>query len=407
MGTATPATPAFRALVMAPNPWDGQWVNRQQLFSRIGLSQPVLYTMGGFFLWHRHSQEWQQARWMGAMSRADNVWVDHAPKLFTRVPRWKWLDRLCLQLQAQRWRRLLGRHGDAPLVAYVFHPMFEPYLEYLRPDHVVYHVYDLYDHMPGWNDELARAEQRLIARADLVVAASDAMADGLRRKGADKVQTLPNGANVEAFNAAADAPDSEPDDLRSIPHPRLGWVGSLHPEVDYAMIATLAQRESGWQFVLVGDPSPQANARAESDRAACRACPNVHFLGGRPIDEVPRYVANMDVNLMCYRLADDQWIKGIYPLKLHEYLAAGRPVISANIPSVQPFAEVVRIANGTDDWHAAITAALQGVGQGSSESRRAVASQNGWNGRVAILTQWLGRLLSGPTAAPGRQHAPR
>lgn len=393
-----PTDTEFRLLVLAPNPWDGQWVNRQQLFSRIGRQRPVLYSMGGWFVWNRGSSDWQQASWRGSVSQAHNVWVDHAPKLLSRMPRFPALDRLALRLQARRWRKLLSRQGDAPLVAYVFHPTFAPYLPYLGAARLVYHVYDMYDHMPGWNATLEAHERALIQRADVVVAASEAMAEGLRRKGAREVRVLPNGADVEGFGAAADDPRSEPADLRDIPHPRLGWVGSLHPEVDYAMIAEIARRRPDWHFVLVGDPSQQVNARADADRALCRTRPNVHFLGGRPIQTIPGYVAHMDVNLMCYRLADDMWIKAIYPLKLHEYLAVGHPVVSADIPSVRPFADVVRIADGIDDWQAAIEQALAGQGQGTPALRREVAGRNGWNSRVRTLTGWLSDLV-----APGNK----
>jgi len=385
---------AFHLLVLAPNPWQGQWVNRQQLFSRIGLVKQVLYSVGGWFAWNRSTDDWKNGSWGGRLTREHNVWVDDSPKLLTRIPRFGPLDRLMLRLQANRWRRMLSRHGDAPLVAYVFHPTFAPYLPYLRADRLVYHVYDMYDHMPGWNTTLEQAERELIAAADLVVAASDAMAEGLRGKGAREVRVLPNGADVAAFGRAVDDPGSEPEDLRHIPHPRLGWVGSLHPEVDYAMIAELAHRRPDWHFVLVGDASQQPNARADADRALCRTRPNVHFLGGRPIHTIPGYVAHMDVNLMCYRLADDMWIKAIYPLKLHEYLAVGHPVISADIPSVRPFAEVVRIAHGTDDWQQAITEALAGSGQGTPTSRRETAARNGWDSRVATLRGWLAELFT-------------
>ena len=386
------ADTAFRVMVLAPNPWMGQWVNRQQLFSRIGRKHRVLYSNGGWFLWDRGTDDWNQGHWLGSVHTADNVDIDIPAKMLARVPRIGALDRACLALQCARWRRLLDKGDRSPLIGYVFHPTFFPYVRHLRADRLVYHVYDMYDHMPGWNAALDRQERDMIQAADLVVAASEAMAEGLRAKGAREVHVLPNGADVDGFVAAADDPATEPADLRPIPHPRLGWVGSLHPEVDYAMIAELASRQPDWHFVLVGDPSPKSNPRADADRALCMSRANVHFLGGRPIQAIPSYVGHMDVNLMCYRIADDQWIKAIYPLKLHEYLAAGRPVVSADIPSVRPFSEVVRIAHGTDDWHAAIRDALGGRGQSDLASRRQVARLNGWDERVATLTGWLAGL---------------
>jgi glycosyltransferase involved in cell wall biosynthesis len=389
LSAASSADAAFRLMVLAPNPWLGQWVNRQQLFSRIGKRHPVLYSTGGWFSWDRGTPEWQSATWTGGIQSVDNVMLDEPAKMLTRVQRIAVLDELTMSLQCRRWHRLLNVGLPAPLIGYVFHPMFYPYVKHLKADKLVYHVYDMYDHMPGWSDTLDRQERDMIQAADLVVAASEAMAEGLRSKGAREVRVLPNGADVDAFIAAANNPTTEPSDMKDIPHPRLGWIGSLHPEVDYAMIAELASREPTWHFVLVGDPSPKSNPRAHADRVLCQSRPNVHFLGGRPIQSIPSYVGHMDVNLMCYRIADDMWIKAGYPLKLHEYLAAGHPVVSADIPSVRPFDAVVRIADDVDDWHDAVRKALGGRGQGTIDSRRAVAAQNSWDGRVATLSAWL------------------
>lgn len=401
-----PSGADYDVLVLAPNPWHGQWVNRQQLFSRIGRVRNVLYSCGGLFSWDRGGEEWAAASWFGGFHRADNVWVDTPAKALVRVPRVGPLDRWALQRQATRWKRQLQRDGRRPLVAYLFHPMFRPYVEALAPDHLVYHAYDKYDHMPGWTEALEADERWLASHADLVVAASEEMAEGLRGKGAAQVHHLPNGAHVEAFKAALSPDVPEPDDLRAIPHPRLGWVGSLHPQVDYAMVAELAQRRPQWQFVFVGDPSPQRDARAEADRALCRSRPNVHFLGGRPIDEIPRYVSKMDVNLMCYRLADQQWIRAIYPLKLHEYLAAGHPVVSADIPSVRPFADVVQIVDGVDAWEAALDDALRSGGRGTRAARQAVADANSWDHRVGLLSGWMRDMESAPRH-DGAAAAPR
>jgi glycosyltransferase involved in cell wall biosynthesis len=168
----------------------------------------------------------------------------------------------------------------------------------------------------------------------------------------------------------------------------------LHPQVDYGLVAELAKRRRGWNFVLVGNVVPVSDTRAEFELAECRSLPNVFFLGAKAASAVPSYLTHMDVNLMFYRIADGNWIKAIYPLKLHEYLATGHPVVSADVPSVRPFSHVVKIANGVDEWDAAIEEALTCGGRGTPEQRRAVAAENGWNQRVTNLDSWLTELAA-------------
>jgi glycosyltransferase involved in cell wall biosynthesis len=164
--------------------------------------------------------------------------------------------------------------------------------------------------------------------------------------------------------------------------------------VDYGLIATLAKRRSDWNFVLVGQVIPHPDPRSDAERADCETLPNVHFLGGKKADEIPRYLVGMDVNIMPYRLSDRSWIKAGYPLKLHEYLAVGHPVVSADLPSVRPFSHVVRIAEGVDDWYKGIEDALDSGGVGTPELRRAVAAENSWDARVLTLSTWLTKLVN-------------
>lgn len=384
----------FDLLVLAPNSWLGQWVNRQQLFSRIGITHTVLYSTGGWFTWDRNTPSWKQATWAGEFTPCDNVLVDQSPRYLMRIPRLPLLDALIEQLQVCRWKRRLRKSGKDKLVAYVYHPKFLPYVKLINADYVVYHAYDLYQHTPGWDSTLEAAERVLLKMADLVIASSDQIAAALRGKVAREIRVLPNGADVVAFNRAIDESAIAPDDMQAIPHPRLGWVGSLHPQVDYGLIAELARRRPDWNFVLVGQVVPHADARADAERAECEILPNVYFLGSKEISEIPQYLVHMDVNLMIYRLSDTSWIKSGYPLKLHEYLAVGHPVVSADVPSVRPFAGVVHVAAGADDWQHAIQKALDDGGQGTPEQRKGVAAENSWDRRADSLNKWLTDLVN-------------
>lgn len=384
--------PSLAVLVLAPNTWQGQWVNRQQLFSRLGRQWRVLYCTGNWSSWQRHEAGWRRAPLGGAMLPMDHVTVDQAPRWMLRNPRWGWWDRWMVRLQSMRWRRFLAPGKGTPLVAYVFHPMFLPYVRCLGADYLVYHAYDRYEHTPGWTAELAAAERSLLEQADLVLASSEQIAGALHAKVARPVLVLPNGADAAAF-ARARAGQEEPPDLRAIPGPRLGWIGSLHPSVDFGLIAALARRHPEWHFVLLGQLVAHREVASQLGVAACKALPNVHFLGARPVEEVPAYVVHMDVNLMAYRVDGESWVLSGYPLKLHEYLAAGHPVVSADLPSVRPFAGVLSIAHGVDEWEAALAAALaDGGGQAAAAERIAVADANSWDSRAQALAGWLQQL---------------
>jgi len=297
-----------------------------------------------------------------------------------------------MRSQVRRWSKWLKKQSGGALVGQICHPLYAPYLDLLKPDYVVYHVYDQYDLMPGWTSELEDFERRLLRRADLVFCASPMMAKALGQKVPRDIKVLPNGADVGVFFDAATRAMPEPLDLAAIPHPRIGWIGSLHPQIDYGLVAMLAQRRPDWHFVFVGGKVKYTDKRAEQEYLACTQLKNVHFLGYKHRRDVPSYVSGMDVNMMCYRLSDQTWINANSPLKLYEYLAAGRPVVAANLPSVGPLSDVVRVAEGVDDWQVSIEEALLAGGRGTPDQRRGIAAENSWDTRAAVLRQWLADL---------------
>ena len=366
-------------------------MNRQQIFSRLAQRHFVLYSNGALNLRQSHAPE-RPIR-SAPVDRPGEVLVDKPPSLLRRAPHIPKWDRFVIQQTARRWRRLAGPQDEGPVIAYVFHPKFWPYIEYLDADYLVYHAYDLFERNRGWNNKLDVFQRLLVQRADLAFSSSETTAAVLESKYGRAPTVIANGADYEAFVSAADALGPEPTDLSAIPRPRIGYTGALSRKVDFELIATLARRRRQWQFVLIGEVRNLDGLSREAQAEAQRE-PNVHFLPPKPHEMVPHYVCSMDVNIMCYRLADDLWVEGIYPLKLHEYLAAGRPVVSADVPSIRPFAHVVAIAQNLQQWERAIDVALTRGEPGSTAARRQVAAANSWDARVRQLEAELSALAS-------------
>lgn len=272
-----PVSDVIHIVGLAPNPWQGQWVNRQQLLSRLGLKHRVLYSTGARSLWDRDSPEWRGAPWLGSLTPMDNVGVETAPKTMLRWPSWPRYDAWIQAMHARRLRQLSGP-GTKSTVAMIFHPAFLTYARCLGANLVAYHAYDLFEATPGWTPELDSMEVELLRRADIVSTVSPGIQDRLLNKGAREVRLLPNGVDLTSFSRTR-SDMGQPEDLAAIPHPRLGYVGSLHPQVDYGLVARLAQSRPSWHLVLVGGMPSLKDLEAEAQLSVCRSLPNVHFLG--------------------------------------------------------------------------------------------------------------------------------
>jgi glycosyltransferase involved in cell wall biosynthesis len=282
-------------------------------------------------------------------------------------------------------RHILLTRGCSKILLYLWRPSYEPAIDLIDHDLSCYHIDDEYT-FAEVEKPIEEREARLISRADQVFIHSPAL---LEKKGKLNPQTVfvPNGVDYQAYAT----PHREPVDLRPIPHPRIGYVGIIKKQLDLALLLTLAQRHRQWSFVLVG---PQGNLGAQATLIQeLSSMPNVYFLGGKPVDALPAYTQHLDVCLLCYRVND--YAKFIYPLKLHEYLASGRPVVSSPIPSLQEFAHLIRLARTADEWSQALTDALASVAYSPTqvEARRSVACQHDWNRLVGRIAHTLNARL--------------
>ena len=179
-----------------------------------------------------------------------------------------------------------------------------------------------------------------------------------------------------------------PDDVARLTRPVIGYVGALHQWLDQNLIAKLAARLPDMSFAFVGPPY--------SDVSLLRECGNVHLLGERPHDDVPRYIKAFDVGLVPYRLSD--YTDSVYPVKLNEYLAMGIPVVATDLPEIRRFnaehGEVIAVAPDADDFAARIADALRPATGDVLERRIETARRNSWNERLAAMSVLIEGVLA-------------
>jgi glycosyltransferase involved in cell wall biosynthesis len=372
-------------------------MNRQQVLSRLAKrGWPVIYSNGPLSVWDRGSAAWRAAPLFSTFKSQDGVQVEVAGKMLPRWPRLGLYDRLV----TRHYTTSLLRHArcaPSDAIAHIYFPSFEDIAAAMNCRWTVYYAYDLFAQQPGWSDALAAREESLVRTADLVVASSQTVADALREMGRKDVVALPNAADSGAFEAGPRQPC--PPDLAGIPRPRIGYTGNLNRKVDFGAIAAVAAARPDWHWVLVGPVATGGSGAPESDPEngvgfrQCRALPNVHFLGPKPHGELPAYTGHVDVNTICYRM-DTGWWNAASPLKLHEYLATGLPVVSVDLPGLREFGDIVHRVSRPEGWLEALEAALGDVAPAAAERRRRVARANSWDMRVdqyeALLLAMIG-----------------
>ncbi|MCA9295024.1 MAG: glycosyltransferase, partial [Phycisphaerales bacterium] len=241
---------------------------------------------------------------------------------------------------------------------------------------VVYQRTDRYEFFPDVDRErIERNDAWLKARADATVFCASV----LHAEEQDECRfaaLIDHGLDEQRFLTASETA-ADPDDVRSIPHPRVGFIGGVDSHTfDPELFDTVARSLPDVHFVLVGSCSLPAGWCVE---------PNVHLLGQRPYEDVHAYMAACDVLIMPWR--QGPWIEACLPVKLKEYLAVGRPVVSTPFPELRRFESLVSVARSAESFAAAITAAIDEPGD--AEERQAAVRGQSWSVKAQKLLNML------------------
>ncbi|HKV49933.1 MAG TPA: glycosyltransferase [Gemmatimonadaceae bacterium] len=271
---------------------------------------------------------------------------------------------------------------------YVWHVDFAKALKRVPHDWSVYHIYDEYSHSEV-EQQIGSAEDGLIRAVDQVITVSPTMFERKGRLNSNTV-LLTNGVDYDAFAQ----PTAEPEDLRNIPRPRIGYAGVVKRQLDWELISALVARRPDWSFVFAGARAPHPDITETLDRLT--KLPNVMFLGMKAVDALAQYPQHFDVCVMPYR--ENDYTKYIYPLKLHEYLASGRPVVSIPLPALAGLERHVTVAQGPEDWERAIQVSLAPDANAGRAERQAEARRHDWATIADDIATLIRRGLNAGTA---------
>jgi glycosyltransferase involved in cell wall biosynthesis len=327
----------------------------------------------------------------------ENVWIYTGSQKtvpLTRLPtlrRLAALRRFNQSLYSGGIRRLLNRLPGDDLVLWLNHPLHAWTLD-IFPQSVI----ACYDWTDDWTEfevlpvadrkELVALNDKIIRSADLVFAVS---ANLYRRAEAMNSSTFlaPNATGCELIKNAANVNQSIAPELSGIPRPRIGYIGAIGDRVDFSLLRLIAETRPEWSIVLIG-PVWKHKHEVVEDLADL---PNIHLLGTQPYQALPSFLRGLDVCTIPHTC--DALTASMDPIKLYDYLATGRPIVSTPVAGVERFSDVVYIADDPRGFVAEVEDALREDGS-SADRRIAYARDNTWSNRADQIWETLGKFLS-------------
>ena len=258
-------------------------------------------------------------------------------------------------------------------------PFWQPLAFALRAEldwKVVYDCMDSHADFPDTQEAMLAHEETLVKASDWVLASSGPLYKRIHRS-TQRVSLVPNAGEYEHF---AQNNSDVPAELANLKGVVIGYYGAISTWFDAEIIQYLASQRTEWNFVLIGNTQG-------ADLASIENLPNVFLLGEKPYSDLPAYLKRFDVAIIPFKktpLTD-----ATNPVKLFEYLSAGKPVVASDLEELNQYKDYVRLANTPPDWLQACEQALRATDAGQVQARQAFARMNTWEARFEFVKNIL------------------
>jgi len=372
-------------IYFGPEPWAGLWRNRHQLMSRFAEHNNVWYVEPPARLRHLLGNKKHRTRLFSRDASGVNVF--HSPwwlPLVGRAP----FKSLSIRLYLFALSRLAGFGKKRPIV-WLSKPNMIEFLEQLPAKLTIYHVVDEYS---GYGSPSEQQRQRMLDKevlllraVNLAIVVTPSLHD-LKLAHNPSTHLVPNAADFSAYsNCNAEVPS----DMRYIRRPIIGYTGLIAARLDIEMLISAAEAKPEWSFVFVGTVNDEG---CQAHLARLSNLENVHMLGQKSVADTPNYVSHFDVCTIPY--LDNTRAQHASPLKLYEYAAASKPIVSTDFAAARDFSGHIEIVRNAKEFIEACGRCLNiEPSSVSIAENRSFAAENTWEKRVeqvsAIINSYL------------------
>ncbi|MCQ2419912.1 MAG: glycosyltransferase [Clostridia bacterium] len=370
---------------LATSPWYPIPTRKQQVMSRIKDAEILYFDPSATViapLRDKSAKELMKKHRQPAVKPQENISVYSLPPVLPFFYKVRAINRLNQKRIARYIRKKMQEHGFEKPLLWVYSPVTVDAVDFIPHSGLVYDCVDRHSAYGGLMNpqQVDAMELELAAKTDQCFATADSLAERLSQA-QPETAFIPNGANFERFVKAID-PQPLPEDMKDIPHPIFGFVGALQSGIEYGFVQHAAKTHPDWHFVWIGKEKPGV------DLTELRAMPNCHFLGMKPNEKLPEYIAHFDACLNLFAKSDLS--KDVSPLRFYEYLATGKPIVSTRQPDqVMQFENLIEIADTEEGFVQACESALADADRQRTEARIEEGRKSSWDSRVAQMCEIL------------------
>ncbi|WP_028021824.1 glycosyltransferase [Enterovibrio calviensis] len=377
-----------RDLIVFGEDWGGLPSSTQHLICRLSQDRKVVWVNSiglrrPTFTLNDCKRAWHKLTASGQSSNGSPVDASHQSQKTTQPENLTVVNPSTLPAPRSTWGRKLAasmlRKQLVPIIehAKLYNPIMWTSLptavdvsDQLGASSLVYYCGDDFSSLAGVDhNTVAQREKDLVQKADLILAASETLYTRFSNR---HTKLLPHGVDYDLFSTPAQRAQDLPDNGK----PTAGFYGSLSDWLDYDLLNQTILSMPEWNFVFIGKPCDAA--------LSLKQHANVTLLGPKPHHELPGYSQHWSASLLPF--VDNAQIRACNPLKLREYLAAGRPVISTPFPAVDEYRSYVSVVHTASEMAEALNTAANTK---PNPQQQTAVSMHTWDARAKTLNAWL------------------
>jgi len=290
-----------------------------------------------------------------------------------------WLRRINTSVLRSQIVLLERRLGISDPLVWIACPAACDIARGMRKAALVYQRTDRFEEFPNVDKETVRMyDRKMKTAADLTVFVNSHLYESEHDQ-CKKAIYLDHGVDIDLFGPDQSR-DACPQELASIPRPIIGFHGAFGKHtVDVQLIEQIVGLMPRTSFVFVGPETRECQA--------LHSKPNVWMLGQKEYERIPEYVRCFDVAITPWKR--NRWIEACNPIRLKEYLAAGKPVVSTPYPELQKYADVVYQATTARQYAERIIEALADDNAERASDRKQKVQDASWDNKARIVLREL------------------
>ncbi len=318
-------------------------------------------------------------KWLKGLVRInDNLYTIAPPPVLPFSNKYRTINKLNQFIIARTIKNAIKHFKGYEVDLYSFLPNAIDLLPSFAFHRIIYDCVDDHASFSGFikREVILKMEKDLMEKADVSFAtARQLMVE--RKDWTSNFHLIPNGAEFEHFSKAQDNKLIVPQDLPMGNKPIVGFIGGISDWIDIPLLTKVAKQMNDIQFVFIG---PVA-----TNIVRLKELPNVTMLGPKPYDELPSYLKGFDSCLIPFKI--NKLTEAVNPIKLYEYLSAGKPIVSTPLPEVIPYEDFIEIAQHEDEMMEAIRKTID-ISEKNLERigvRQKIGAENSWDARWEMV----------------------